>query len=164
MNLLTLVPLQYRAIAILVMIASVFGYGWTQGAEHQLNKQAIIDSQKNVKILQARIKQAEITEKVVTRYVDKIRIIKKKGDTIISQVPVYITQENDNNCTVPESFSLLWNTANRGDIPETTRTLNETPSAIVLSDIAAQHATEASICRETEQQLVSLQDWIKAQE
>lgn len=164
MNLLTLVPLQYRAIAILVMIASVFGYGWTQGAEYQLSKQQVIDDKNTIHILQTKIKQAQITERVVTQYVDKIRIVKEKGDTIIKKIPVYITQENDSRCAVPESFGLLWNATNRGDIPTSARIADETTSAIVLSDIAAQHATEATICRATEQQLISLQDWIKQQQ
>lgn len=164
MNLLALVPIQYRATAIFLLIVAGVAYGWTKGAEYQLSKQQVIDDKNTIHILQTKIKQAQITERVVTQYVDKIRIVKEKGDTIIKQVPIYITQENDSHCAVPESFRLLWNSANRGVIPNATNNTNETASAIVLSDIAAQHATEASICRETEQQLVSLQEWIKAQQ
>ncbi len=50
-----------------------------------------------------------------------------------------------------------------GDIPEAARIANETASTVKISDIAAQKVIESTICRETEQQLVSLKDWVKEQ-
>lgn len=160
-NLLALVPIQYRLTAIFLLAVAVFGYGWTNGSNSELSKQQLINQNQVIYALQTKVKQAEISERVVTQYVDKIRIVKEKGDTIIKQVPVCITQDNDRECIVPESFRLLWDAANRGDIPEASRIANEAASDVKISDVAAQHATESTICRETEQQLSSLQDWVK---
>ena len=100
------------------MAVAVFSYGWVKGANSELSKQQIINQNQVIHALQTKIKQAEISERVVTQYVDRIKIVKTQGDTIIKQVPIYITQDNDRECIVPESFRLLWNAANRGDIPE----------------------------------------------
>lgn len=163
MNLLALVPIQYRLTAIFLLVVAGIGYGWTKGANSELSKQQLINQNQVIYALQTKEKQAEISERVVTQYVDKIRIVKEKGDTIIKQVPIYITQDNDSECIVPESFRLLWDAANRGDIPTASRIANEAASGVKISDVAAQHATESTICRETEQQLISLQDWVKEQ-
>lgn len=146
-----------------MLVVAVFGYGWTKGANSELSKQQLINQNQVIYALQTKVKQAEISERVVTQYVDRIKIVKTQGDTIIKQVPIYITQDNDRECIVPESFRLLWDAANRGDIPEASRITNETASTVKISDIAAQKVIESTICRETEQQLVSLQDWVKEQ-
>ena len=163
LKLLALVPIQYRVTAIFLLCVALFSYGWTKGANSELSKQQLINQNQVIHALQTKVKQAEISERVVTQYVDRIKIVKTQGDTIIKQVPIYITQDNDNECIVPESFSVLWDAANRGDIPEASRIANETASDVKISDIAAQHATESTICRETEQQLISLQEWVRGQ-
>lgn len=110
-------------------------------------------------------KLAEQAGKVEVQYVERVHVVREKGDAIIQRVPVYVTAEADRNCPVPESFRLLWNAANRGDeaaiagAPEGT---DATPSGIVLSGIASQHTRESTYCRAIEQQVIGLQDYVEA--
>jgi hypothetical protein len=67
MNLLALVQIQYRATAIFLLIVSVFGYGWVKGANSELSKQQLINQNQVIHALQTKVKQAEISERVVTQ-------------------------------------------------------------------------------------------------
>lgn len=125
MNLFSIIPAPYRVVAVIALIASTYIYGWIMGSDHQLTKQKIIDQNVAVKVLEKKVVQHEITERVVTKYVDRIQIVKQKGDTIIQRIPTYITRNDDANCTIPDSFRVLWNQANRGDDGETSGTIDE---------------------------------------
>lgn len=125
MNLFSIIPAPYRVVAIILVVASAFLSGWILGLDHQLANQKIIDQNVAVKVLEKKVIQHEITERVVTKYVDKIQIVKQKGDTIIKRVPTYITPRDDANCTIPDSFRVLWNQTNRGDDGESTGDTDE---------------------------------------
>jgi hypothetical protein len=103
----------------------------------------------------------KVTIKVVTEYIHDTQVIKEKGDTIIKKVPVYVTVKDDRACTINNGFVSLWNSANTMRVPNTSARVNAAPSSIVLSDVAAQHVTEANICHGTERQLKGLQDWVR---
>ncbi|CAB4127356.1 hypothetical protein UFOVP84_146 [uncultured Caudovirales phage] len=40
----------------------------------------------------------QVTTEVVTKYLEKKIYIKEKGNEIIKQIPVYVTQKADDNC------------------------------------------------------------------
>lgn len=106
--------------------------------------------------------QAKETIKVVTKYINKVKYIKDNNNAIINEVFNAVTSKDDATCTVNNGFVRMWNDANKGKISEATRNSDAATSAIILSDIATQHVKEAGICRETEEQLISLQEWIKS--
>lgn len=106
----------------------------------------------------------KVTTKVVTQYVDRIKVVKEKGDTIIQKVPVYVTVKDDSRCIVNTGFVRLWNSANQMSVPGAPNSTDGQPSEVVLSDIATQHGKESTVCIGTETQLNSLQQWIKEQQ
>lgn len=108
--------------------------------------------------------QEAVTERVVIEYRDRVQVIREKGDTIIKEVPVYVTVKDDSACTINNGFVRLWNDANKGEVSESPAGADGAPSGVVLSDVATQKAVEAKLCRETEQRLISLQDWILQQQ
>lgn len=108
--------------------------------------------------------QGKITDRVVTKYVDRIVTIREKGDTIIQRVPVYVTAQDDSNCTINNGFVRLWNEANTGEVSEPSAGADEAASGVVLSEVATQKGYEAKLCRETEQRLISLQEWVRQQQ
>jgi hypothetical protein len=58
----------------------------------------------------------------------------------------------------------MWNDANSSSISASSGNSDETASTVILSEVATQHAKEALICNETEQQLLSLQEWVREQQ
>ncbi|MCB1712687.1 MAG: hypothetical protein KDH96_09510 [Candidatus Riesia sp.] len=131
---------------------------------------------KNINELKYKLskKQVIVTEKVVKEYITKVEYIKAKDKVIIKEVPKYVTKISDSKCPIPLGFQLHWNKTNSGDysISPAAGSIDEatglgrdidSPTQIRLSDVAEQHAEEISLCKQTEQQLISLQDWVTEQ-
>lgn len=137
--------------------ATVYYVGYADGVEHQAQKAAKA-------IARQTVKQDKVTVKVVTKYVDRVQVIREKAKTIIQKVPVYVTAKADAQCVIPGSFVQLWNYANEGSIPEAASGIDEAPSEVKLSEVAAQHATEAEMYNATAAQLEALQEWVRQQE
>lgn len=120
---------------------------------------------KAVKVVEKIVyKQGKVTERVVTKFQDRIVKVRVAGETIIKEVPVYVTPENDAACIINNGFVSLWNRANQGTIPEAASAIDGAPSEVRLSEVASQHGAEALVCRETETKLEALQDWVREQE
>ncbi|VVD78509.1 hypothetical protein [Pandoraea fibrosis] len=73
---------------------------------------------------------------VITKYVDRVREIRVKGDTIIQKVPVYVTAEADAACTVPVGFVRLHDAAAGNTPPDNPGDADARPSGVALSAVA----------------------------
>ena len=104
-----------------------------------------------------------------------LKPIHEKADAIVQEVPIYVTEQDDNRCIVPAAFGVLWESANTGvPIVESVGAVDAAPdgsgelqapppaSDITLTDISRQHAVEAGYTRELEQQVLSLQEVLRA--
>jgi len=96
---------QYKILAVIVFIVSSYLVGFHTGKTQELRKQESI-------ALNAAVKQEQASVKTVTQYVDKVRVVRQKGETVIKEVPVYITKDVDSGCVIPNTFGLLWNASN----------------------------------------------------
>ena len=96
---------QYKIIAVIVFIVSSYLIGLHTGKMQELRKQEVV-------ALKANVKQQQASVKTVTEYVDKVKVVRQKGETVIKEVPVYITKDVDGGCIIPNSFGLLWNASN----------------------------------------------------
>ena len=96
---------QYKIIAVIVFIVSSYLIGLHTGKMQELRKQEVV-------ALKANVKQQQASVKTVTEYVDKVKVVRQKGETVIKEVPVYITKDVDGGCIIPNSFGLLWNSSN----------------------------------------------------
>jgi hypothetical protein len=66
-----------------------------------------------------KLKEASVVEtvKVETKYVDRVKTVTVKGDTITQYVDRYITPEEDKGCTIPKNFILLHDSAVKNVVP-----------------------------------------------
>lgn len=156
-----LIPAPYRWLAIALLVAAACAVAWLQGAAHVQIRWDLADARREAATAQRQVRVADKVAAVVTRYVDRVQIVRAAGATIIQEVPVYVTENADRRCTVPAGFVRLWNGANRGELPAADGAVDEAASAVVLSDVAAQHGREAEQCRATEEQLIALQDAVR---
>lgn len=111
-----------------------------------------------------KVQAKKVTTEVITKYIHDVQIVREKGNTIIKKVPVYVTVKDDAACTINAGFVSLWNDSNSLRVSGTSGQSNDSSSSVILSDVAAQHVTEANLYHETEVQLVALQDWIRRQQ
>ncbi len=77
--------------------------------------------------------QAKVVTKVEVQYRDRIKVIKEKGDTIIKEVPVYVTEQDARRFGVNVGFVRLYNAASlRASLPEPPLSLTDNPLAFRL--------------------------------
>lgn len=156
-KLLSKIPLYFYIIFALVIFCFVWGK-WEFHAGAKFVKKRVEIQTKYVKVI-----SPQITTKVVTEYVDRVKVVHEKGQEIVKKVPIYVTEKDNSQCVINNGFVQLWNAANKMQFSNSAGPTNEAPSGVVLTDIAAQHSKEAEYTHEIEAQLSSLQQWVREQ-
>lgn len=158
---MSLISWPYRLLALAVLGIALFGFGWHKGTSHvQAQWDAAAAAQQQAQA-QVQIRQAEATVQVVTQYVDRIQIVREKGDTLIQEVPVYVPVQADVACTVHRGFVSLHDAAAAGELPTAPRDADAPAEGLALSAVAATVVTNYQTCHENAEQLKALQDWIR---
>lgn len=158
---MSLISWPYRWLALVLLAATLIGFGWIKGAGHiQAQWDAAVQKQ-TLQVAVIRERQAQATVKVVTQYVDRVRVIREKGDTIIKEVPVYVPVQADAACTINRGFVRVHDAAAAGELPEPARDADAAPAGIALSAVAGTVAANYHICHENAEQLRALQTWIR---
>lgn len=116
-----------------------------------------------VKIAQLEAQSSEVTTKVVTEYIEKVKIVEGKTHVIIKKVPEYITKESDAKCSINTGSIELLNSAAENKVPESTRTSHEEPTDVKLSTLVESVSGNYGTYYQVVEQLKSLQDWIRKQ-
>ncbi len=164
---MTLIAWPYRLLALAALGFALFGFGWVKGAGHV---QAQWDAQTHKQLLQvARVerRQAQATVEVVTKYVDRIKVVREKGDTIIKEVTVYVPIEADAACTINRGFVRLHDAGAAGELAQVAqvaqpaRDADALAAGIALSAVAGTVASNYQRCHENAAQLRALQDWVR---
>lgn len=157
---LSLVPWPYRLLIVAVLAAALVGVGWVKGASHvqaEWDAEVVKQSLTTARVEKA---QAQATVQVVTEYVDRVKIVRQAGETIIKEVPVYVPAQADAACVVPRGFVRLHDAAAQGVVPEPAGNSDASPAGVALSAVAGTVAENYTACRANAEQLSALQSWI----
>lgn len=158
---MNLIPWPYRWLALVLLAAALIGFGWVKGAGHiQAQWDAVVQKQ-TLQAAAVRERQAQATVKVVTQYVDRVRVVREKGDTILKEVPVYVPVQADAACTINRGFVRLHDAAAAGELPKPARDADAAPAGIALSAAAGTVAANYQTCHENAEQLRALQMWVR---
>jgi len=112
--------------------------------------------------LQAELKQAKLTERVITHYVDRVRMVRERGNTLIQQVPTYVTPAADAACPVSIGFVRVHNAAAQNlPIDQPAGHPDAPATGVALSTVASTVAGNYTTCHEAAQQLSALQAWVR---
>ena len=101
-----------------------------------------------------------VRDRVVTEYVDRVKVVEKRAATLIKEVPVYVSAQADAACVVPVGFVRLHDAAATGTepaAPERTGAADAAPSGVALSTVAATSVDNYAACHANAEQLSSLQ-------
>src|SRR5690606_9113054 len=101
---MSLISWPYRWLALVLLAAALIGFGWIKGAGHVQAQWDAAVQQQTLQVAAVRERQAQATVKVVTQYVDRVRVVREKGETIIKEVPVYVPVQADAACTINRGF------------------------------------------------------------
>jgi hypothetical protein len=151
----------YRATAFLLLAcAFLASSSWYKHEALRLKQErdkAVVASM----LADARLKvaQAKVTERVVTKYVDRVKVVAGRTQTIIKEVPIYVPADSPN---LPAGFRVLHDAAAQGVIPDPARIADAAP--VPAQDAAETIAGNYGVCWETAEQVRALQDWIREQQ
>lgn len=149
-----------KIVSIALMLLGIYFYGgysteitWR---ERVAELQAEIDKKDHSSAL--------ATKDIVIKYIKKTEVIKEKGDVIIKEVPKYITEKSDAECTIPQSYIVLHDSASKNEVPDSARGIDGSASGLKLSTTLETVVGNYVLYHETAEQLKALQEWIKTQE
>lgn len=152
----------WKPLAVVLMAALIYGAGWFEGAAHiQSQRDAEHQAAALVAAKQAE-RQAQAVAKVVTEYVDKIKVVHDKGATIIKEVPVYVPANADADCDIRFGFVRLHDAAATNTIPGPPGAADAAPAGIALSTVAETVAANYQRCHENAEQIIAWQQWAMA--
>jgi len=158
---MSVIPWPYRLLALAALTIALLGFGWIKGASHVQTQWDAATANQALQVTTVRQHQAEATVKVVTEYVDRVRIVREKGDTIIKEVPVYVPVQADAACRINRGFVRLHNAAAANELPETATDADAATADLALSAVATTVADNYRICHENAEQLRALQGWVR---
>ena len=153
MSLRILVPL-----LILVLAAVAFTAGRHVGRSEV---QAVLDAERTAHHLALSVAQAQAAEnreRVVTQYVDRIRLVREQGETLIKEVPIYVPSDS---CELPGGFRVLHDAATGSVQADPARAADAPP--VSAQDVAATVVANYTGCRENAELVESLQDWARGE-
>lgn len=155
---------KWVVLALLVAFISwrIHAYGAAKFKAGQASTQAKWDAavergRKEVERL--RTAAGKVTVKTETVYVDRVKVIREKGDAIVREVPVFVPA---GAAQLPGGFRLLHDAAAAGGpVPEAAGIADAAPvdAQAAASTVTGNYAE----FHEVAQRLTSLQDWVLAQ-
>jgi len=148
-------------LALGALVAASAGWGYVRGAAAVQDKWEFAKLHQIANIAETRVKQAEVTERVVTQYVDRVRVVRDQADAVIREVPIYVRQTCDDDGRLPSGWRLLHDAAASGRLADPAGAADAQP---VDPQTAARAVAENYAgCRENAEQLTALQRWVREQ-
>ena len=157
---MSVIPWPYRLLVLTALGVALVGFGWIKGASHVQTQWDAAIQQRTLQAAAIRERQAQATVKIITQYVDRIRVVREKGEAIIKEVPVYVPVQADAACTINRGFVRLHDAAAAGELPEHARDADTAAAGIALSAVAGTLAANYQTCHENAEQLRALQVWV----
>ena len=153
--------IKYGLIAA-VTLSVVFGI-YTAGAHSVQKKWDLAKQEVKEKIVIQKVIEEKITEKVVTQYVDRVKEVKVKGDTIYVKVPQYITIEDNAACRINNGFVRLWNDAITSTIPGPADESDRADAGVDLAEVEQNHIANTATCLVYKERALAWEQWAKQQ-
>lgn len=147
-------PIKYGSIGVLLF--SIYMIGGIANEESWQKK--VLEQQ--AEIAKLKEQEAQVTTKVVTKYIDKITVVKEKNNEIAK----YITKDSDAKCELPVSFSVLHDAAAKNELPDPARATDASTSDVKLSEATTTIVANYGTCNQNIEQLKALQEWIREQQ
>jgi hypothetical protein len=161
---LPLPSLPMRAIAVLLVALALVAFGWVKGDEHGTQKLIDYQGAQAVAAVKIAAAQGAVTTRVEVRVRERVRIVREAGETIVKEVPVYVTPEADAACAVNRGFVRLHDAAAAGEIPGPPALSDGAAGGVALSAVGATVAHNYATALLWREQLLGCQAWIRDQQ
>ena len=153
-----------RAVAIVVLLAVVAGLAWWATDSYDAAVDRADKAETTAGELRMQLNNAQGATVTVTQYVDRERVIRLKGDTIIKEVPRYVSVQADAACVVPRGFVRVHDASAAGAVPDPdTGDADASASGITLSAVTSTVASNYTDSHANSEQLNTLQQALRNQ-
>jgi len=152
------IPLAAKIAIATTLAAALFSGGLYVGHKWGVSScyEATIEAQRHT--IETGVKQAVVSDKTITQYVDRVQIVKEKGRAIIKKVKVYV---KDDTCTLSGGFRVFHDSAVYNELPDPARIADaETVDAETVAETVLENYQTCHLNSET---LSSLQQWVREQ-
>lgn len=150
-------PIQLVGVALLSF--GLFFEGAASNEEKWISKVR----EKEIQVVEVQVKSIQENVKIVTKYVDKVRIVKETTDAIIKEIPIYITKADDARCELSNTAIVLHNSASQNTVPPGTGNIATGTSDVKASELITTVSENYGTCYEMREQLKAWQDWYRVQ-
>lgn len=150
---------QYKIAVALAALAVAFSTGYYQGASGVRDKWDVERLAVAQELATLRAEAEAATSRVVTEYVDRVQVIRERGQTIIREVPTYVPADS---CALPAGFRVLHDAAAASTIPDPAGIADA--GAVPAADAATTVTKNYNTCHEVRAQLIALQEWVRSQQ
>jgi hypothetical protein len=152
----------YRLPILLVGIIIACAGSFIEGVYYSNNWWLTKVREMELKVAEAEAKAAQVNVQIVTKYVEKIKVVKEKTNENIKYIETYITK-HDNSIVFPKSFIMLHDSASQNEVSGSTGSPDESPSDVKASELLSTVVENYGTCYELRETVVAWQDWYKAQ-
>jgi hypothetical protein len=153
---LGMIPLPYKLLAGAALLAGVFFYGYTKGSAHAEAELARFSAEKSAQVVELEKKNTEISNNVVTEYVDRTNTIREKEYVYLDAAKNSVPSQHvmSNGWVYTHDISATSGNA------DSTRASDASPSGIADTTALVGIITNYSRCQQNAEQLRQLQQWI----
>ena len=150
-----MIPLPVKLLAIVFIIAGAAGYGYMKGSAHAEVELANYRAEAEKQISDLKTQNAQISDNVVTEYVDRTNTIREK-EVIYREATSKMEPQYD----LSNGWIHLHDAAARLANPDMQLASDKSPSGVMDNAALAVVISNYAVCRQNAEQLASLQKWI----
>ncbi|MCX8566761.1 MAG: hypothetical protein ON057_001488 [Glomeribacter sp. 1016415] len=156
-------------LRLLCVAATAFSFGvgcagsFYYGPRIQKERSALVHYKAQLATAHAQLieAQAKVVIQTEIQYRDRIKIVKEKSETIIKEVPIYVTQTDAANFGVNVGFVRHYNTAFSGELAGAPAKSDREPAGVSLAEIAEINTFNASVCWQWREQVLGLRTFYR---
>jgi hypothetical protein len=151
------IPLAAKIAIATTLAAGLFSAGLYVGHKWGVSScyEATIEAQRHT--IETGVKQAVVSDKTVTQYVDRVQIVQGKSRTIIKEIPIYVQDTG----TLSSGFRVWHDSAIYNELPDPAR-IADAPT-VAVETVAETIGANYGICHQNKETLTALQDWVREQ-
>ena len=153
---LRMIPLPYKLLAIAAAFIGVFIYGYMKGSAYAEVELQRFAAKASAQVAELEKKNSEISNKVVTEYVDRTNTIREKEYVYVDAAKNTVPSQS----VMSNGWVFTHDISASASDADATRSSDASPSGIkdneALFTIVGNYAT----CKTNSEQLIALQKWI----
>lgn len=116
-------------LGAIVAAVALFGLAcWWKGADYAENKAEARRQAELATMFRHAQELAKRADEITLVYLTQTRTVRERGQTIVREVPRYVTPDDDRACPVPAGFVSLLNAAARNELPSAPGSAHATPA------------------------------------